>query len=195
MKHDERMSGVRKVVRKIILSLACAVGGIIVLLLAMPLLMSGVLIALGTMSGCYEESAPEEVVSKLINCEDRQFDWLKEYIPVESTDIKARRKQGDLLGGALIRIRCHVEPDAMRRFIEKGTFRYRFDSTMTNANPRYQQAVLEIPNWSGDFWENSSFPKRGGEFWSYNYIYDNNGGYRCYYDLTNKVFYYEWSSN
>ena len=34
-----------------------------------------------------------------------------------------------------------------------------------------------------------------GRFWSYLYIYKNNGGYRLFYDVETETFYYDWSSN
>ena len=145
-------------------------------------------------------------------------DVLEDLIPPSATEIRAELHAGCFLGGAGQQVRCHVGPDAMRAFIKDKGWNFRYDSTMKNENEEYPDAHLGFCGYLNDFWDEneSAFPvpslalspdlaqvpirrKRpqpcSGRFWSYQYIYKNNGGYRLFYDVETETFYYDWSSN
>jgi len=115
-------------------------------------------------------------------------------IPKAATEIKLEYAPGDLTGGSSLRFRCHVDKLSMRDFILKWNGSWQLESTMVNDSRDYSFAVMETPQWCGEFWQGEQFPSRG-MYWSYNKIYKNNGGVRCYYDVEREVYYYEYFSN
>lgn len=143
---------------------------------------------------------------------------LGDIIPRSATEIRAELHEGCFLGGMFQQVRCHVGPDAMRAFIKDKGWNFRYDSTMKNENEEYPDAHLGFCGFLGDFWDEEYKPctipslalspdlvkvpvrsKRprpcSRRFWSYLYIYKNNGGYRLFYDVETETFYYDWSSN
>lgn len=142
---------------------------------------------------------------------------LKEMIPENAKEIRAEIHCGGFMGGFSEKVRCKIDPDSLRVFAKRKNWDFRVDSTMKNANYENPDAVLEPPQFDGDFWEpdrrmRHEFPiwsapdadgqsrivdeyVLSGKFWSYNDIHLNGGGYRLYYDVVNEVFYYDCSSN
>jgi len=119
---------------------------------------------------------------------------LERVIPTSASGIKIEYNPGDLMGGASLRFRCYVERSSMEQYVLKWEGAWQLDSTMVNDSHNFSFAVMEPPRWGGDFWRNEHFPEKGA-YWSYNKIYKNNGGVRCYYDVVRSLFYYESSSN
>lgn len=132
----------------------------------------------------YDDAALDIVRDAVSNC-----------LPPNSTDIYVDYNPGCLLGGACTFIRCRIMEKDLRTFIKRRRLDFRFDSTQANANNEKQDGLVETwPNETGDgFW--GFKPTNVDEYWSYNFIYTNNGGYRMFYDVKRQLFYAEWSSN
>ena len=119
-------------------------------------------------------------------------------LPHNATDVYVDCHPGGFIGGQHIFIRCKVSPDDLRAYIKEKGYNFRFDSAQINENSKYPDGGLGWPNEDGT----SVLGSRCGnglcdvdEYWSYNHIYTNNGGYRMFYDVRRQLFYYDWSSN
>jgi len=179
-------------VRKVFIVLSAIVGLGIVSWLG-PVLIVAVITRIG---GCYDGAEVQRVEADRFA--DPKLDgsrkWLERYMPKSATSIKVENSPGEFMGGAFMRFRCCVEPEAMRAFIASKKEPWQFDSTMVNDSSDYSFVAMGPPRWNGEFWRNESFPSHG-DYWSYNKIFKNGGGVRCYYDVLSKSYYYESSSN
>lgn len=153
----------------------------------------------------YEDLHPDEVHPWTVKCasiDDPTMDPYRKKIvgllPHNATDVYVDCHPGGFVGGQHIFIRCKVSPDDLRAYIKENGYNFRFDSTQINENSKYPDGGLGWPNEDGT----SVLGSRCGnglcdvdEYWSYNHIYTNNGGYRMFYDVRRQLFYYDWSSN
>lgn len=153
----------------------------------------------------YEKLNPDECKSWTVQCASIDDPVLgihqkraKSLLPQGATDIYISCNPGCFIGGGCDFFRCKVTPSDLMAFIKEKGYKFRFDSSQKNENSEYPQAALGWPNDDGTSLSGvRSFNGLGGadEYWSYNYIYTNNGGYRMFYDVKRQLFYYEWSSN
>lgn len=153
----------------------------------------------------YEKLNPDEVKSWTVQCaniDDPALEGHREkavaLLPRGATDIYISCDPGCFVGGSSDFFRCKISPGDLLAFIKKEGYNFRFDSTQVNENSKYPQGHPGWPNADGTSLSGSKC-FRGlcdvDEYWSYNYIYTNNGGYRMFYDLKRQLFYYSWSAN
>ena len=142
----------------------------------------------------YEDPALDKISRHVVDC-----------LPQHSTDLYVSYNPGCFLGGAYTFVRCKVSEEGLRSFISDRQLSFRFDSTQENANKENKREIAKTwPDAEGkgmlgfipdnkENWANTCSDV--DEYWSYNFIYDNNGGYRMFYDVKRQLFYAEWSSN
>lgn len=158
--------------------------------------------------GCdAEQCAPCKVECQ--RYEDDGLNKIRKYVvdclPPKSRDVHVMYNPGCFLGGAHTFVRCRIEEDDLKAFIADRGLRFRFDSTQENANKECKEEIAKTwPNEKGDgllgfipenkeSWLNTCSDV--DEYWSYNFIYTDNGGYRMFYDVKRHLFYADWSSN
>lgn len=158
--------------------------------------------------GCGEEPT-EPCTVECQNYDDIALDKIRQYVadclPPKVTDIYVNYRPGCFLGGTYKFVRCKISKDDLQSFISAQQLEFRFDSTQENANKKEKGEIAKTwPNAEGDGmlgfipdnkenWLNTYADV--DEYWSYNFIYTNNGGYRMFYDVRRQLFYAEWSSN
>mgnify|MGYP003321014163 CR=1 FL=1 len=162
-------------------------------------------------SGC-DRGLTEPVKIECARYEDAILDEVRESVPrnclpPHSTDIYVDYNPGGLLGGSRTFVRCKIDPESLRAFIRERKLEFRYDSTQCNANKKNKiddfigwwpkedgkDLMGGAPNLEIDYWKGTYSDVT--EYWSYNFIYTNNGGYRMFYDVKRQLFYAQWSSN
>lgn len=153
----------------------------------------------------YEKLNPEENQCWTVQCaniNDPVLGCRREkavaLLPRGASDIYISCDPGCLAGGGREFFRCKVTPNDLRVYIKERGYNFRLDSTQVNENGKCPYGCPGWPNEDGTSLLGSKC-FRGlcdvDEYWSYNYIYTNNGGYRMFYDVKRQLFYYSWSAN